>query len=197
MPANRAQTIALRASRLMRARGSPITLRRTTLDDGPETLPNPARVANLRVSGAHAAGGTMISIVGGTFIGRLIAGDELEIGEQTYLVTADAAATADAATVPVLPALPDDLADGEPVRVTWSADLTVWASVSAGSQTLVSNGAVIELRSYSILIPAYDLPAKPDQQWRVVLDDGEERPITSVMPRFVDGQPALWALECR
>lgn len=195
----RSDVSGYRAMRLIRARGSAITLRRVSVvDSGPEPLPNPARVSGLVVTGDHPAGTPLLSLTGSPLVGRFVPGDLIDLpGLGAFLVTAEAAAVGNSVTLTVAPTLPAPVADGTAATPIWTADLALKAIEADGGRKL-PDGSMIEQHMAKLTVAALELGGQePDPQWRVVLASGAERTIIDIEPVRLDGMAVTYDLLVR
>ena len=187
-----------RQFRLITEKGSGITLRSLSVTElGPDPQPNPARVTGLVVNGDHAAGSPTLAVRGAPLIGRFVEGDQISLPTVTYLVTGEAIASADTATLSLQPALAAPLTDGTALTPIWAADLAVTALVNDGG-TRLPDGSLAEQNVMVLTISAYELQgATPENSWRAVLETGEERTVLGIQPDRVDGIAVAYDLMVR
>lgn len=193
-------TVIRRMAETYERKGTPIILRRTTSAVGG---PNPPVLVNPRLDGAVLAGVTQIAIRADQAVGRIVAGDKLNIGASIeYTVAAPVTARTPSMnpTVVVAPGftavtltapLEDPGADGATITMRWSADQTIYGSVASRSSSLAPDQRVDG--DFRLIIPAFGVLSPPKEQGAVSFGGVWYR-IVQVIPNLHRDQVSHWVV---
>ena len=185
-----------RTNRLISRTGKVITYRRITKVAGPNPAINPPSTGSLQAAAIALTGDTTISLTSPSVSGRLVAGDKLIIAGAVYTLTG--AVTAVGNVFPGLaftPALAADVAAGDAVSVTFSADVLVTARISGFSENMMG-GTLVQIGDFNVVIPATQITFTPTIVDKLIID-GTPRSIVSVTPQYAASFPASWRIQAR
>jgi hypothetical protein len=176
--------------------GRAVTVRQVTTLAGPAALPNPPSYAGLVVNGAALAGAAVVNFRGTQINGRLLAGDTFTVGANTYTVNGGVNAASNHFTaVGFAPALAAPLADGDPVALTFAADVTLNALASSFPARAV-NGTTIQATDQQVRFRASDIPWQPTITDKIILG-GDQYSVVTVRSLEIQGVVYAYALQAR
>lgn len=188
---------AKRLHQQLKVRGTTVTLRRFSTTTGPKPEPNPPHVEDLKLSGNYSVGVTTINLGATKLHGRILVGDKLRIGDDTYEVSVGATAVNNAATVTLSSPLLESFLDGEVVTPVWAADSVIPAMINPFGRHLV-DGTLIESSDLQVSISLHSLKGvEPKLTDIVILKSGDARRIVAIMPMMVTGEVAGYTLQTR
>lgn len=198
MPMNDFQYQRKRASAIIKASRSFLTIRKVTQLSGMAAAPNPPNITGpLSVYGDFNPGASSIVLTASHLIGRVVAGDTFEVDGRT--LTASAAATADATnrvTVPLTADLTEAISNGAAAAPNWSADMRLAARATPFAQNYI-DGQSILMRDLRVQVAALDLGTEPTVGWQIIMPDGDIRQVVSWQPGLVQNFPVFYFLQAR
>jgi hypothetical protein len=193
-----ANSLAQRYLNAIKRRGILIALRQTTTLPGPEAQPNPPTLVNPTVAANASQGAFSIGVVADSAIGRLIVGDSITVNGLTYQVDADVTANTTSPAgfnvVTLQQPLAASMTAGDPITMTWAADLPVWAMINSFPFSQ-QDGTLVLARDLRVTISSYGIP-EPDIAWRVVFGE-RDYSIVSKTPTYAMGCITGWQLQAR
>lgn len=188
----------------VKARGTPVTLRRATQTGGPNPAQMPPIVENPEVASLIPAGSAAISISASAASGALIAGDQIAVAGVLYTVQAQVSSQGAMApgflNVPVLPLVPLDITAGTPVYFTFSLDQTIFVTVGSYAQGLM-DGNLIQSSDLQFILASWDLVAggliTPPSLTDQLIFNGAQLSIVAITPKLILGTVAGYSIQAR
>lgn len=206
--ANNASLVG-RMSSAVKRRGVLVKFRPTSAVTSPGSLPNPAVLSQLVVSGSYPTSTNVISLRAAEAFGRLLPGDVLVIRGARYTVsvaknsiTQPAAGVGGAFTpgftaVNLTTSIPiGGAVDGDAVSVEWATDISAYVLISAFPFSLV-DGTLIKNRDIRVIVGADSITTDPTM-WQIILP-GEASPqtIINAQPVYFQNMIIQWQMQAR
>ncbi|QCN95871.1 hypothetical protein D3093_11710 [Azospirillum argentinense] len=175
--------------------GAPIIYRTPT---GNGAMLNPPTGSGWTVATAAAAGATAISTRATLTTGRLLAGDKLTVGGETYTITAPVSAASNVfSNVPITPPLAAPVAVGVPVTFEFACDRPVLAAVAGYDASQLLGGIVVGSRRVVVTqerLTAAGIPT-PNAADSVFIE-GRQFRVKNAAATYSGATPFVWDLEC-
>jgi hypothetical protein len=199
------------AERSIAAKGEPIVLRqraRVEYTTGPtagSASTSPLSTATLAAVGAHLAGVSLVTLDAALVTGLLVAGDRLTFAghSQVYVVTGGpyAAAGNTLANVAITPALVENVANDEAVRVEFTGTDAELLGLFTRTKLQMVDGTLTRVGDYRVLVAQLSLdeagvtPARGDELFRGTVAGGRRMTIVELEPLVSDAAVYLIAKE--